>query len=121
MASFCLPAFQKPLDILPSRLEQPFHVHLAQTSQPKPCPLVPLLDFPKQRFDPHQALAQGFLIRGRLVIGLHPIDILLKEGTEYVTPAPTPGAVRFDGALITNRRRSAVDQDLFPLASRVEG
>src|SRR5689334_24977794 len=55
---------------------------------------MPVLAFGKQWFDPYPALAQGFLVRLRLLIGPDAIQILLLH-------APAEGAALFAGGTLS--------------------
>jgi hypothetical protein len=47
---------------------------------------VPFFRFSKERFDPHFALVQGFLVSQRLLIATNPLEIRLSHMTIEATP-----------------------------------
>jgi len=53
---------QQPLDVLAGGYKQGFDVHLFEPPEAEPPHPVPIFGLAKERFDPHLALSQGFLV-----------------------------------------------------------
>src|SRR5258708_30496449 len=69
--------FQQALQILPRRSHQGFTINPLQLSQANPSHAMPVLTFREERFHPHTALTESFLVGLGRLIGTYPIQILL--------------------------------------------
>src|SRR5229473_2558494 len=69
---------------------------------------MPLFTLSKQGFDPHAALAHGFLIRLGRMIGADLLEVLLIKAAFEHTPLITRGALGLEGARVTGRRVALV-------------
>src|SRR5258708_7380599 len=65
---------------------------------------MPLFTLSKQGFDPHAALAHGFLIRLGRMIGTDLFEVLLIKAAFEHTPLITGGALSLEGTRVTGRR-----------------
>ena len=70
---------------------------------------MPIFGFRKQRFHPHLALAQRFLISGSLLIGTNPLQIFHSNRSVDATPLSTGRPLRFDRTPIAQGRRGTIE------------
>jgi hypothetical protein len=65
---------------------------------------MPIFALSKQRFNPHAALAHGFVIGLSRMIGADLLEVLLIEAAFEDTPLITGGALSLEGTGVTGRR-----------------
>lgn len=69
---------------------------------------MPVLGLCKERFHPDFPFAHGFLVGFGLVIGTHPIQILLIEVPRDLASMLAPGAARLEGTGVTDGRLGTI-------------
>ncbi len=69
---------------------------------------MPILAFAKERFHPHTALAQSFLVWFGRLIGLYPIQDLLIDTAAERAPLLAGRTLGFEGAVVAVFRAGAI-------------
>ena len=90
--------FEQAFEILASRNQKRFTVDAPESSQAKTSHAMPLFALSKERFDPHTALAIGFLVGFGSRVVSDPIQHLLIDTTAETSPLLAGDTLRFERA-----------------------
>src|SRR5436309_12323990 len=101
--------FEQPLEILASRDAQGFAIDAPEQSQAEAAQAMPIFGFGKQRFHPHFAFTESFLVSASVLTATNPLEILLSHITIDATPLVTSRTLHFAWAVIADRSRSAIE------------
>jgi hypothetical protein len=105
----CSSFAQEPFEVLPSSNQERLTVDPPEPLQPEAPHPMPILGLRKEGFYPHLALAQGFLIGRRLLIGAHPLQILFPDMAVHHAPKGTRCTLHLDRVGIADRRRGLIE------------